>query len=86
MNSIKTELSDISAYNHLQKILEKLPKLRKSCNHKRNIKRLYNEKLHHNYLQQLPTLRLKTSEIREFGWKEIKKSNCSLVPSPLPKN
>ena len=32
----------------------------KSCNHKQNIKGLYNEKLHNNSLQQLPTLRLKT--------------------------
>ena len=48
----------IAIYNHLQKILEKLRKLRKSCNHKRNINRIYNEKLHINCLQQLPTLRL----------------------------
>ena len=47
-------------YNHLQKILEKLRKSRKSCNHKRNINRICNEKLHYNFLQQLPTLRLKT--------------------------
>ena len=46
-------------YNHLQKILEKLRKLRKSRNHKRNINRIYNEKLYYNFLQQLPTLRLK---------------------------
>ena len=32
-------------------------KLRKSCNHKRNINIMYNEKLHCNCLQQLPTLR-----------------------------
>ena len=32
-------------------------KLRKSCNHKRNINIMYNQKLHCNCLQQLPTLR-----------------------------
>ena len=42
-------------YNHLQKILEKLGKLRESRNHKRNII-IYNEKLHYNCDQQLPTL------------------------------
>ena len=46
--------------NHLQKILEKLRKLRKSCSHMQNIIIMYNEKLHYNCLQQLPTLRLKT--------------------------
>ena len=44
----------------MQKILEKLLKLRKNCNHKRNINRIYNKKLHYNYPQQLPTLKLKT--------------------------
>ena len=48
------------SYNHLQKLLEKLSKLRKSFNHKRNINRIYNEKLHYNCLKQLPTLRLNT--------------------------
>ena len=57
--------------NHLQKILEKLYKLRKSCHHKRNISRIYNEKLRYNCLQQLATLRFKT---------------YSLVPSFLVKN
>ena len=46
--------------NHFQKILEKLRKLRKSCNHKRNINRIYNEKVYYNFLQQLLTLRLRT--------------------------
>ena len=55
-----TALNHYPFYSHLQKILEKLCELRKSCNHKRNINRIYNEKLHCNCLQQLPTLRLKT--------------------------
>ena len=38
-------------HNHLQKILEKIRKLRKSCNHKRNIFRIYNKKLHYNCLR-----------------------------------
>ena len=44
---------------HLQNILEKLPKLRKSYNHKRNINIIYDETLHYNCLQQLRTLSLK---------------------------
>ena len=48
----------VITYNHLQKILETLRKLRKSCNHKRNINIICNQKLHSNCLQQLPTLRL----------------------------
>ena len=52
-------------YNHLQKILEKLRKLRESCNHKQN-SRMYNEKLHYNWLQQLSILRLlKTNQWRK---------------------
>ena len=47
-------------YNNLQKIFKNLCKLRKSCNNKRSINRIYSEKLHYNCLQQLPTLRLKT--------------------------
>ena len=43
----------VKPYNHLQKILEKLRKLRESCNHKAKL-----EKLHYNCLQQLPTLTL----------------------------
>ena len=46
-------------YNLLQNILKKLRRLRKSCNHRRNINRIYNEKLHYNCFQQLPTLRLR---------------------------
>ena len=41
----------LSSYNHLQKILKKLRKLTKSCNQKRNINIIYNEKLHYNYFQ-----------------------------------
>ena len=47
-------------YNHFQKVLENLRKLRKSCNRKRNINRMYNDKLLYNCLQQLRSLRLKT--------------------------
>ena len=47
-------------YNHLQKILENLHKLRKSCNHKRNINIMYNEKLHCNWLRQCLALRFKS--------------------------
>ena len=36
----------------------KLRKLRKSCNRKRNINGIYNEKLNYSCLQQLPTLGL----------------------------
>ena len=49
------------------KILEKLRKLRKTCNHKPNINRIYNEKLHYNRLQELPTLRLNTYDLRKLG-------------------
>ena len=34
-------------------------KLRKSCNHKQNIDGIYNDKLDYNFLNQLPTLRLR---------------------------
>ena len=44
-------LSNTRAYNHLQRMLEKLRKLRKSCNHKQNINGIYNEKLHYHCLQ-----------------------------------
>ena len=54
--------------NHLKKIMQKFRKLRKSCNNKRNISILYNEKLHYHCLQQLPTLRLfKTRHFRRWG-------------------
>ena len=36
----------VHSYNRVQKILEKLRKLRKICDHKRNINGLYYEKLH----------------------------------------
>ena len=45
--------------NCVEKMLEKLRKLRKSCNHKWNINRIYNEKLRYYCAQQLPTVRLK---------------------------
>ena len=35
-------------HNHLQNVLEKLLKLRKGFNHKRNINRIYKEKLRYN--------------------------------------
>ena len=47
-------------HNRVQKILENLRKLRKSCNHNQNINGIYNEKLHYNCIQQPLTLRLKT--------------------------
>ena len=53
-------ISIFECYNCMQKICKKLWKLRKSCNHKRNIKRMYNKQLQYYCLQQLPTLRLKT--------------------------
>ena len=55
MQTIQTEM-----YNRVQKVWGKLHKLRKSCNHKRNIKGIYNKQLDNNCLQQLPTLTLKT--------------------------
>ena len=77
------------SYNHLQKTLEKLRKFWKSCNHKQNINGIYNAKLHNNCLQQLPTLRLRTSDLRKLGnsdEKKMKSSNYSLVPSTPAKN
>ena len=53
--------------NRVQKLWEKFRKLRKSCMHKRNINRAYNEKLHYNCLQQLLTLRLKTWILGNYG-------------------
>ena len=47
--------------------MEKLLKLRKSSNHKWNINRIYNEKLNYNCIQQLPTLRIKTQDLRKWG-------------------
>ena len=44
-------------YNHLQKISEKWRKLRKSCNHNRNIIIIQKEKLHYNFLQKWTTSR-----------------------------
>ena len=63
----------ISIFNHLQKTVEKLCKFRKRCNHKQNINGIYNEKLHDNCLQQLPTLRLKTEDLRKLGNSDEKK-------------
>ena len=58
-------MQQVHFYNPVQKILEKLRKLRKSCKNKRNINRTYNEKPLYNCLQQLPTLRLKI--LRNWG-------------------
>ena len=44
---------------------QSLCKLITSCNNKRNINRIYNEWLHYNCFQQLPTLRLKI--LRKLG-------------------
>ena len=52
-------------YNHLQKILEKLRKSRKSCKHQRNINRTY------NCLQQLPTLRLTPTQEKKQTKKHL---------------
>ena len=57
--SFAKNIRKFTIYNHLQKMLEKLRKFRKSCNLKQNINRIYNETLHYNCLQQLPNLRLK---------------------------
>ena len=51
---------NLSNYNRVQKMLEKMRKLRKSCNHKWNINGIYNRKLCYISLQQLLTLVLKT--------------------------
>ena len=73
-------------YNCVQKIWEKLRKLRKSCNHKRNINRIYSERLHYNCLEQLPTLRLRMLRNKGIWVKGNEKVNCSLVPSLLTRN
>ena len=49
-----------STNNRLQKILEKMCKSIKICNHKWNINGICNKKLPYNCLQQLTTLILKT--------------------------
>ena len=43
----KNSVFYFNIYNHLQKILEKLRKLKKSCDHKQNISKMYDEKLHY---------------------------------------
>ena len=53
-------------YQSVQKILEKLGAVRKSCNHKSNMKRIYNKKLPYNCLRQSPTLRLKTYDLKKL--------------------
>ena len=63
----KTSKNWASNYRYLQKLLEIFRKLRKSCNHKRNINRIYNEKLHYNSLQQLLTFTLETKDLRKLG-------------------
>ena len=52
---------------YLVNILRKFKQVRKSCNYKQNINRIYNEHLHYNCLQQLPNLRLKSSDPRKLG-------------------
>ena len=46
---------------------------RKICNQKQNINGIYNKKLHDNCLQKVPTLRLKTYDLRKFGDLDEKK-------------
>ena len=53
--------------NHLKETSKKMRKLGKSCTHKQNINGIYIEKLHNSCLQILPTLRLKTQELRKLG-------------------
>ena len=61
--------------------MEKLHKLRKSFNFKRNISRVYKREAALQSLQHLNTLRL-----GEFRWNEIKSLNCNLVLSPPNQN
>ena len=69
------------------KKMEKLRKFWKSFTHKQNINGIYNEKLHSNCLQQLPTLRLTTYELENKGNSDVKKKYLKeLEPSPLAKN
>ena len=69
--------------NRVQKILEKLCKLRKSCNHEWNINGIYNKKLPYNYLKQLSTLRLKDS--RKLGNSDEKKWKAQTTAKyPVP--
>ena len=42
--------------------------VKKSCNPKRNINRIYSKKLHYNCFQQLLTLRLNTSNQRKLAY------------------
>ena len=44
----KNSVFYFNIYNHLQKILEKLRKLKKTCDHNRNISKIYDEKLHYS--------------------------------------
>ena len=67
----------------MQKILEKLRKLRKSCNHKWIINGIYNKRLHYNCLQQFPTLRLKTlGKLGNSGEKKCKAQITAWYPVP----
>ena len=54
-SSISCQRNTTQRLQSFSKILEKLCKLRKSCNHKRNINRIYNEKAYYNFLQQVLT-------------------------------
>ena len=64
---ILVQVISTKACNYLQKILEKLHKLIKSCNHKRNINRIYNCLFHYNCLQQPQNLRLNTQDLSKLG-------------------
>ena len=70
--------------NRVQKLWEKFRKLRKSCMHKRNINRTYNEKLHYNCLQKLLTLRLKTWILGNYGIQVKGNEMLKLQPSIQP--
>ena len=60
------------------KNIGKIVQVKKSCNHKRNINRIFNEKLHYSCLQQLPTVRLKI--LGNFGERKWKAQTRALYP------
>ena len=65
------------------KNIGKTVKLRKSCNRKQNINRIYYEKLHYNCLQKLQTLKLKTLDLRNLwdsGERKWKAGTRALYP------
>ena len=84
---VKVSDEDLAKLQLCAKKREKLCKLRKSCNHKLNINRIYNEKFHYNCLQQqLKDLRLRILGNSGIWVKVNENSNCSLVPSLLAQN